>query len=304
MIYSLVQRRAEDVKPGEFETGVTRFDSSLRQVFPEMESITPAMIQARAFVFDRDDVVITDNGLSLLVPVEVSTVVTAHGCALTHYERDPHWRNEQTRNMCVQQREMFRRPNRTYVAPSAWVRGEFARHIGLPPDYAEVIVNYVDPIKRPHPLPGARRPVVIGDWRDSNKGAHVWQKVAALLPECDFRPCSFTTGQERIAFYQQADLYLCLSLSEGGSYSMCDAEAAGLEIVSTQVGNCAEFGAHPLSLLHVREKPEAIAQTIRHALAKGSGHRRGYFDKHGFEEWATSWRSVVGKARSGSEALL
>lgn len=305
MIYSLVNRRIEDVQPGSFATGVSRFDSMLRRVFPELISITPQCIPK----LTPEDVVITDNHLALLVPGEVPTVVVHHGCAQTHWDRDPTWRNESTAQLCKDQQAMFWARNRTYVAPSAWVRGEFARHYGLPADYATVVINWVPRLERYEPprinspwkvqAINGRPPVVIGDWRDANKGAGIWEQVAKRVPGALFCPLKFTTDEERAAFYRDADLYLCLSLSEGGSYSMCDAEAAYLPIVSTSVGNVLEFPMMPL----FNRNPEHVASEVRSGLMMGR-RAPSFYDTYTFDHWAAAWRGVVEKARAGAEALL
>jgi hypothetical protein len=295
MIYSLTAKRPEDVRPGEFGTGVVRFVGYLRQVFPDLVAVRP---ESTPF-FTPGDIVIADNHLSLLVPAETPTIVVHHGCAQTHWQRDETWRTPQSERLVDLQEKMFTLPNRTYVAPSAWVRDEFVRHYDLPAEYAEVIVNWVPviaPIMRRH-----KRPVVIGDWRDFNKGATIWQQIAALMPGCDFRPCNFRTDAERIAFYQNADLYLCLSLSEGGSYSMCDAEAAGLQIVSTLVGNAEEFTWHPYIVN--RTDAASSARTIEDVICEGQMDDRSFFGDYPFTDWAAAWRSVVERARAGRAAL-
>lgn len=287
VIYSLVQRRIEDVPPGSFGTGVTRFDQSLRELFPDLVSITPRDLPE----FTSADVVIADNHLSLMVPEYTPTVVVHHGCARTHYERDPDWRTQGTANLCDRQRGMLYLPNRLYVAPSAWVRDEFARHYGLAADYAEVIVNYVEP------MPGRRVspivPVVLGDWRDTNKGAGLWRWLAHELPQYEFRQLQCQTGLERARAYLGADVWLCLSLSEGGSYAMCDAEAFRLGVVSTDVGNAREFECE---IIERDWAPKKIGAAIERALDRSGP---SYFEWSTYMDWVSAWRSVVRRAREG-----
>src|SRR5512143_1190372 len=117
MIYSFVARRIED---GGW-TGVSRFDASLRTIWPDLVSVIPPDLPR----FHAGDVVVTDNHLSLLVPDEVPTIVVAHGSALTHFERVASWRTTATAAMARRQEAMFAKPNRVYVAPSQWVREQF-----------------------------------------------------------------------------------------------------------------------------------------------------------------------------------
>ena len=295
MIYSYVTKRIED---GGW-TGVCRFDHYLRRVFPGIRSVTPEMRDDVTFL--PRDVVITDNHLSNDIPNNVPTIVVHHGCAQTHYDRDVSWRNERTLAWCEQQRKMFTIPNRLYVAPSEWVRREFAEQYGLPADYARVIVNWVPIIDTVAPTDCMRKLRVIGDWRDSNKGHGVWQQLAAELPDVDFAPCDFRTDWEREEFYQQADVYLCLSLSEGGSYSVADAEAAALPIVTTPTGNCYEFDAVLIPTECRDHAPSVSGALIEAVEREGCGP---FYDGYSFERWAELWRQAVAEVVDGSPAYL
>lgn len=287
MLYSLIARRLTDVPAGSFPTGVTRFSDTLRRVFPDLTEVTPAHLPA----FTADDVVIADNHLSMLVPETTPCVVVHHGCAATHAERDVSWRGQHIDRMISDQGRMLYVPRRVFVAPSAWVRGEFARHYGLKPDYARVIVNWVPPIIG-IPCSNERRRVVLGDWRDTNKGSAWAAELRRELPEFEFRALRCRTVAEREDAYRGADAYLCLSQSEGGSYSVCDAEAIGMPLVSTDVGNAREFEAR---LIGLDAAPDVIRDALSFVIAEHDGC--SYFDTYTFERWAEDWREVVEVAR-------
>ena len=161
-IYSYVSRTVEQ----RGWTGVCRADATLRRAIPGLRSVTllPAL--------EPDDIVITDNHLSLDVPNEIKTIVVHRGCAATHYERDRNWRTDWSRGLAKKQIAMFALPNRIWIAPSAWVADEFAKLV--PDSFREfnVIPNWVDPIP---PLRKSGRPKIIGDWRDFNKGRGIWK---------------------------------------------------------------------------------------------------------------------------------
>ena len=279
-IYSYVTKTVEQ---GGW-TGVSRFDASLRWVFPAMKSVTllPAL--------NPDDVVITDNHLSLDVPPEIKTIVVHHGCARTHYDRDPAWRTEHTRDMVDLQTKMLTLPNRTYVAPSDWVGLQFA---ALAPEQAgycfHTIPHWVEPIPA---LPKWGKPKIIGDWRDNNKGAGVWKKVAARYPQWHFEQLRFADDAGRRVQYGTASLYLCLSLSEGGPYSVCDAEAAELPIVTTDVGNCVEFQDSEIVAWEQRDNIEIIGGLIEHKLKVGR-LRPSFYREYTFEVWKQKWEQVI-----------
>lgn len=280
-IYSLVSKTVEH---GGW-TGVCRFDMMLRRVFPGLVSVSGSCPE-----LGPRDLVITDNHLSLKVPPEVSTLVVNHGCASTHYDRDPQWRTAAARQLVDWQRRMFRLPNRHWIAPSAWVAEAFEQI--APGRRTEVIPHWVDPID---PLPKAGKPKIIGDWRDWNKGADHWRHLAEQCPDWDFRPLDFRDDAGKRRQYGEASLYLCLSVSEGGSYAMCDAEAAGLPIVTTDVGNYREFADCEVIPWRKRGDLELVTAAIKRKLEQGR-RQPSYYSSYSIQDWAERWRAVVADA--------
>jgi len=258
-------------------TGVGRFDFSLRRVFPDMKSLTALP------VLGPDDIVITDNHLSCEVPSSIRTIPVMHGCARTHYERDPAWRSERLKHVVELQRKMMELPNRTFVAPSAWVAEQFGNG-------ARIIPHWVEPIA---PIPQYGKPKIIGDWRDNNKGYSTWPKLAAACPDFEFKPLLFRDGAGRRAQYGGASLYLCLSLSEGGSYSVCDAEAAELPIVSTDVGNYREFSDAEVIRWQDRDDVALVIDAVRRKVAAGR-KKPSYYASFTFSDWSSLWREAIG----------
>jgi glycosyltransferase involved in cell wall biosynthesis len=258
-------------------TGVGRFDFSLRRVFPDMNSLTvlPSL--------GPDDIVITDNHLSCEVPPKIRTVVVHHGCARTHFERDPAWRGERLQHVVELQQKMLEMPNRTFVAPSAWVAEQFGNG-------AKVIPHWVEPIE---PLPKYGKPRIIGDWRDNNKGYSTWQKLAAACPDFEFKPLQFRDGAGRRAQYGAASLYLCLSLSEGGSYSVCDAEAAGLPFVTTDTGNYREFDDAEVIRWQDRDDLALVIDAVRRKVESGR-RKPSYYASYSFAAWRSLWYEAIG----------
>jgi glycosyltransferase involved in cell wall biosynthesis len=288
-LISFVPVRFED---GAF-SGVPRFDHELRRIFPDLISLR-AGVKSRALLAllaarRPDTLVITCNEESLLVPESLRTIVVHHGCAQTHFDRDPTWRGRKPRRLCEAQRAMYARKNRWFVSAAAWTSREFAAHYGVPP--ARVIPHWVPPIEWPL-APRGRRPVVLGDFRDWNKGKKILPLLAAELQEFELRAlqCTYETRQRA---YQEADGYLSLSVSEGGSYAVCDAEAAGMPLVMTDVGNCDEF-THALKIpWQRRDDLPLVAATVRRAL--GTGRGPSFFTAYGFDAWASAWRDLVGE---------
>jgi len=286
-IVSLVPRRFED---GGW-SGVPRFDFELRAVFPAMRSLrlNPdprwALRCVRA-LREPGVVAIVGSEYSPLLPSSVRTVVVHHGCAQTHFDSDPHWRGPGERLVCWAQRFMYRHSNRTYVALARWTAQQFAGHYGVPEPV--VIPSWVAPL----PRRAARRdrPVVLGDWRTFNKGRDVIPGLRRHLPGVEFRSLS-CTYDTRAAAYGDVDAYLCLSLSEGGSYSVCDAEAASLPLITTDVGNYLEYTASRVLSRHDRDDQALVAEAVGQALATPRGPV--FFERWTFETWRRAWHDLV-----------
>jgi hypothetical protein len=292
-LISFVPVRFED---GAF-SGVPRFDHELRRIFPELISLragaTSRALLALLAVRRPDTLVITCNEESLLVPESLRTIVVHHGCAQTHFDRDPTWRGRKPQRLCRAQRAMYARKNRWFVSAAAWTSREFAAHYGVPA--ARVIPHWVEPIEWPGRARGAK-PVLLGDFRDWNKGKKLLPLLAAELQEIELRAlqCTYDT---RMQAYRAADGYLSLSVSEGGSYALCDAEAAGMPLVMTDVGNCDEFTQALKIPWQRREDLPLVAATIRRALSEARGP--SFYAGYGFDTWAGAWRRMVDEVDRG-----
>lgn len=268
--------------------GVQRFGRHLREAFPEVRNIGTAHLER----VQPGDVVCTDNHLSCEIPAEIKTIVVHHGCAQTHWDRDPPWRNDRTRYWCEMQREMFRRANRTFVAPSRWVAEQFravTEEIGVP--YEPVVIPHWVPLIQRQEPGGAARPVCIGDWRNFNKGRDLIDEIAKAAPEIEFRELAFRPEDDRArrSAYAGASAYLCLSLSEGAPYSVADAEAASLAIVTTEVGNCREF---PDVRIVERDDLMGIVAALRAAIAEGR-RAPSFYETFTLERWREAWRALL-----------
>jgi glycosyltransferase involved in cell wall biosynthesis len=285
-LVSLVPRRFED---GDF-SGVPRFDFELRRALPQLESVAMTL-RTRAWLKwlawrEPDTIVITGNETSLEVPANLRTIVLHHGCAQTHFERDPDWRDAKPRAFCRAQRAMYGLPNRWFLAIAEWTARQFSHHYGVP--HARVLPSWVEPIER-RPGTSARK-VVLGDFRTPNKGSMVVARLRELSPHVEFRALK-CTYQTRKAAYAEADAYLCLSLSEGGSFAVSDAEAARLPLVTTDVGNYLEYGSSRVISWQKRDDAALVVRELEAALAEPRGPC--FFDGWTFERWQSEWRGLV-----------
>lgn len=285
-LVSLVPQRFED---GGF-SGVPRFDWELRRALPGLESVS-TKLKTRAWLRwlawrEPDAIVITGNETSLLVPDELRTVVVHHGCAQTHFDRDSSWRGATERAFCQAQRDMYRRPNRWFVATAGWTSEQFSAHHGVP--LAPVLPCWVERIERASAK--RARPVVLGDFRTANKGSDVLPALQQSIPHIELRPlvCTYETRKE---VYASADAYLCLSMSEGGSYAMSDAEAADLPLVTTDVGNYREYTSSRVIPWQQRGDAALVSREIERALAEPRGP--SFFESYSLEVWQKAWLRVV-----------
>lgn len=290
-VVSLVPKRFED---GAW-SGVPRFDWELRKLIPGLVSLNTSRqgkVELKKLVRSPETVVITGNETSLLVPDGVRTIVVHHGCAQTHYDRDPQWRSFKSRRFCRAQKKMYSLRNRKFISPAKWTADEFSRHYDVPS--AEIIPHWVPNLSRERIRPD--RPVIIGDWRNFNKGDQTVAKLKTMMPEFEFRQLDFTY-ETREAFYADADLYLCLSLSEGGSYSVADAEAASIPIATTDVGNHHEF-ADAVFAWTQRDDVRVVKNAIDKAMTSS---RTNFFESWTKQEAEKSWSALVNGGKLGWE---
>ena len=285
-LISLVPQRFED---GGF-SGVPRFDWELRKALPEVNSVntkwkTRAWLRWLA-VREPDAIVITGNETSLMVPDTLRTVVLHHGSAQTHFDRDPAWRGKMERGFCQAQRDMYLRPNRWFVSTAAWTTQQFSQHHGVPE--ATLLPSWVESIARR--VTNNARPIVLGDFRTVNKGSDVIERLRAAMPGIDFRLLA-CTYEQRKDVYGNADAYLCLSMSEGGSFSVSDAEATGLPLITTDVGNYLEYTESQVIPWQKRDDTAFVSSEVERALSSPRGP--SFFDSWTFDKWRKAWRTLL-----------
>ncbi len=289
LLISFVKNRFEE---GDY-SGVPRFDWELRKVFSNLVSLSDCFYSRfylfyLSLFFSSKTVVITCNELSLKVPKNLNTIVVHHGCAQTHFDRDEQWRDSEAKLFCNAQEKMYKLPNRIFVSPSMWCATEFSRHYNV--ERAYVIPHWVDPIKK-DPIDATKKPIILGDWRSFNKGDYLIDTLRARMPHVEFLQlkCTYDTRKH---FYEKASLYLCLSLSEGGSYSMADAESANLSILTTDVGNYNEFECNVISWKD-RDNIDLLENKLSQLLTQSKSS--SFYDTWSFDDWSDAWKKVVSR---------
>ncbi|HEY3253830.1 MAG TPA: hypothetical protein VGJ91_07775, partial [Polyangiaceae bacterium] len=106
----------------------------------------------------------------------------------------------------------------------------------------------------------------------------------------DFRLLACTYDQRK-EVYGNADAYLCLSMSEGGSFSVSDAEATSLPLITTDVGNYLEYTASQVIPWQKRDDTEFVKTEVERALSTARGP--SFFESWTFDKWRKAWRTLL-----------
>jgi glycosyltransferase involved in cell wall biosynthesis len=206
--------------------GLARFDYELKKVFPDLISM-PRGNTNWGYFNPSDYIIISDHTYVLEIPIEFKAIAVHHGMADIHKQRNENWPGDIYVNL---QSRMKDRPNTWFVGISKFTQ-DSAKKLHNIDDYA-VILHGVDTESNRMPEKGFS---VVGDWRNESKGEKIIKELRNQNTMFTFNQLS--CGQyEKTSGYINHNIYLCLSVSEGNSYSMMDAIACGLPVLSTNVG--------------------------------------------------------------------
>lgn len=206
--------------------GLARFDYELRKVFSEMVSIQRSNVNWRLFD-SKNTVVITDHTYALDIPESIKVIAVHHGMAAVHKERNTEWNGD---FYVHAQNLMNKRNNTWFVGISKFTEYYAKKHYNIN-DY-DVILHSVDTIPSTSSCAGRN---VVGDWRSQSKGHDIIDTLRSKVKDFIFSQLVCDKYVKNIG-YEDKNIYLCLSVSEGNSYSMMDAIACGLPVLSTDVG--------------------------------------------------------------------
>lgn len=217
-------------------TGVARYWGYLRDVLKRagipLAIVTPGEARGMA----DDEIAIGATETIVGIPDTVGAIAVQHGCAHTHLERDPSWGAGPA--LVKAHQAVARRPNTEWVACSDWSAHENRAAFGV--TARRVIYGCVDTDAfRPGDRQlarDARRPVILHHCADSNKGAGKIDAIANALAG-EFTVKRLNCPQDRVASeMRDADMWLCLSVSEGLPTVVQEAMATNLVVVGTNVG--------------------------------------------------------------------
>ena len=157
-----------------------------------------------------------------------------------------------------------------------------------------------------HPIPvrpakterDSARPMILGDWRNPNKGSTLISRLAALMPEFTF--CRMNCPEETVQdLHDRADIYLMLSTSEGGCFSLLDSMARGNVTVATNVGIFGEpqaaEGAGFVFPWEKREDVKFVSEVIKNAWGqRNERHPQDWIrDNCDPETWGIRWKHLA-----------
>lgn len=273
-------------------SGVPRFDYELKKAIPNLITITKRKIFPNNInqYLKFGDIIITDNGLCNDVDEKYKCIVVQHGLARTHLEREPSWMGT---HYVEQQDKMALRKNNFYVSTSTFMQEELYKKYNLK---SKTILNSTN-LQELKKDSQNNKPIIIGDWRDNNKGLLIIDKLRNSLTQYEFKQikCSFFDKEKE---YRNADAYLCLSLSEGNSYSMLDALHYNIPVISTNVGLFANdyqqnYGIK-INYLE-RENIEIIKFSIESIILnkKLFSPRNKIIEIMSFDNWAIEWNNII-----------
>tara|TARA_B100001248_G_C27386794_1_gene460099 strand:- start:1599 stop:2648 length:1050 start_codon:yes stop_codon:yes gene_type:complete len=192
-------------------------------------------------------IIITDNHLSLDIPNKYNIILVHHGNALIHKERDQTWTGD-TANLCIEgQQKMFNyRDSKTtkIISCSTDCLDSFNKQSNEYKNFKKTIILHSSEIKSNiYNKKFNKKPIIIGNWKKYNKGETILPYLKRRLPQYEFINIQTSNtndinehNNEISNIYNNADIYLQLSVAEGFSYSCLDGFNHNLLICGTNVG--------------------------------------------------------------------
>jgi glycosyltransferase involved in cell wall biosynthesis len=147
---------------------------------------------------------------------------------------------------------------------------------------------------------------------------HDWRKgiTEIIEPACEMAGVElhkampvdghYVSQENMPAFYNEIDVYLCASLSEGFSLSVLEAAACGRPVISTRVGGCTELikdGENGFlvdrSVSSVAEKLRLLDQNREMLRAMGASSRNVIEQTYSWRQRAPQWLDFIQNGLKG-----
>ena len=297
--------------------GVARFDYCLSLIFKNRiffkgpEQIDELLNFVKKYN-SNDYLIITDNHLSAYIPIEIPLFVVHHGVARVHLEREPDW-DSKWKNLCVYGQDLMfhlRDPKNTiFISPTLFCRNEFSRIYGSRyREYKNIYLPHASELDESiFKKKFNKDPIIIGNWTQNSKGKHLISKLEEKLPNFKFKPMEIDFKNKTIEkynevkqeYYLSGDIFLCLSIVEGCSYSLLDAMLNNLLIVSTNVGimenevNKETFVEIDWKNLNIEEISKKIIFIWENKKKYFNRSREEYFKIISWEKWRNNLENTI-----------
>jgi hypothetical protein len=189
-------------------------------------------------------IVITDNHLSIDIPNKYNLILVHHGNAIVHKKRDYTWNADDLVNGQLKMLE-YRDPKKTkIISCSTDCLDSFSKQSNVYKNFKKIVILHTSEIKSNiYNKKFNKTPVIIGNWGSFIKGNYLIPLLQAKLPQYKFVRIQTSNTQninehnnELSTIYQNADIYLQLSVAEGNSYATLDGFNHNLLICSTNIG--------------------------------------------------------------------
>ena len=245
--------------------GVARYDYHIKLAFPNRRFFKGPEQKLQMLTYLNNSshcIVITDNHLVCDIPNKYKTFLVHHGVAKTHAEREPDW-NPYWKNLCCSgQDKMFhyRDPQTTtIISISQFCTDEFTKYYDtLYKKFKNIKIVHTSELDSNSNSNNSNldiniyktnwnnsSPIVLGNWKDPNKGSFIIEKLRNTSNKFTFKTLNTYPhnvneinewNKRKRDIYLKSDIFLQLSLCEGNSYATLDALVCGIPVVSSDVG--------------------------------------------------------------------
>lgn len=300
--------------------GVSRYDMQLNMIFPKRKFFKGPEEKEKMINYlhkSHNPIIITDNHLACDIPNEYPILLVHHGVAQTHADREPEW-DPYWRDLCCNgQKQMlfYRKPENTWIIScSQFCTDEFTKYYPeiYPKFINKKILHCSELNEEKYKKEFNKKPIILGNWQNVNKGKHLIKKLKELLPEFEFKQLSVKPQKNesiqsfnirKQEQYLQSDIFIQLALCEGSSYSALDSLLTKQILVSTNTGFAYELDKD--SFVEVEWQKcygdnidyEYLCKKIRYAWANkeelSQKGREWYMKNCRFNDWSNQMKDIV-----------
>lgn len=261
-------------------------------------------------------IILVDNHLACDIPNELPVIVFHHGCCRRTLENTPELKKDQYYSMLLNMQDnitKYRKPHNTLMLScSQCCIDDFSHYYNE--SYRKFPIKlllhsseleYNGSIKTTN-----IKPVILGNWNHPKKGGELIEKLKnELKNEFEFQTLVTTQtndiwkhNNQIKKIYQNADIFLHLSRSEGFAYATCDGFNQNLLIVGTNTGLLYDLKQKNEDVgvifdVSKMNDTKYVADQIRSVWDKREHYHnksRKWFETHcNFMDWVKNFRSII-----------